>query len=151
MAALPGSPLLYILYNFCAPSFPLSGRRVVDIQYFMDQIIKSGNHAPFDCSFLHMELMKEERRGLASTYIFRCRLCNIIQKIHTDNADCRDADVNTGIVFGATSIGIEYSQCNELLTTINVPLMAANTFASKERNLATVIQHLQAKNEIWQL
>ncbi|KAK9728156.1 hypothetical protein QE152_g18110 [Popillia japonica] len=120
-------------------SFPLSGRRVVDIQYFMDQIIKSGNHAPFNCSFLHMELMKQERRGLASTYIFRCRLCNIIQKVHTDNADCSDVDVNTGIVFGATSIGIGYSQCNELLTTINVPFMAANTFASKERNLATVI------------
>ncbi|KAK9708062.1 hypothetical protein QE152_g27449 [Popillia japonica] len=59
-------------------------------------------------------------------------LCNIIQQIHTDNPDCSDVDVNTGIVFGATSIGIGYSQCN-------VPFMAANTFASKEPNLATVI------------
>lgn len=92
-----------------------------------------------------MEIVGEERHGLASIFIFKCKICNVTQRISSYENNSEDVDINTGIVLGAVSSGTGYSQCNELFATINVPFMAPTTFITKERNLASTIHNTALK------
>lgn len=116
--------------------FCMEGRRVVDISFYNNQIA-SITHAGFGCSFKDMEVIGEKCKGLLSTFEFKCKICNKIEHIYSEdpNENC----VNNMVTSGAIGIGIGYSQLLELFFALNIPFMAETTFRKLFENLSTII------------
>lgn len=54
-------------------TFNISGRRIVNIGFFIEQFVKLSEHAPqFGCSLKNVRLIKEIKRGLISGLVFSC-------------------------------------------------------------------------------
>ncbi|XP_041975793.1 uncharacterized protein LOC121730719 [Aricia agestis] len=53
-----------------------SGRRIVDIGYFFKQLKEMDHESLFKCNNSHLRLQQEMRKGLASTFLFECEICN---------------------------------------------------------------------------
>lgn len=118
----------------------LSGRRIVDIQHFLKQILKGERHEPFDCSIIDMQVMRENKSGLYSELVLKCRMCLCVKTI-TTNENVKNLDVNSSVVLGCISTGIGYSQMNELSASLNMPLMSHNTFNNYHEKVAHVIRN----------
>lgn len=62
-----------------------SGRRLVDIGYFFNEI-KNIRHRAFDCTFSNLKFEQEIMHGFRSTFILKCEVCGLkekyLQKIH---------------------------------------------------------------------
>ncbi|KAK4887261.1 hypothetical protein RN001_003532 [Aquatica leii] len=99
----------------------ITGRRIVDLQYFLKQL-KSLKHEGFGCSFFDMAIISEKIEGFCSIISFRCLVCNMIESIRTEHSNV----INLAVVSGALASGVGYSQINELFATINVPSMSSN-------------------------
>ncbi|CAH1102119.1 unnamed protein product [Psylliodes chrysocephalus] len=107
----------------------LSGRRIVDINYVFKQILSGKKHTPFDCSISDMKVINEFRNGYISTFMLQCKMCNIIEQIHTEDPgnvgnDTDILNINSAITLGAISTGIGYSTLEEMFAAINMPSMA---------------------------
>lgn len=57
---------------------PTSGRRIIYVAFFKQQIKKICNHAPqFGCTFNNMDFKCEIKRGLRSGFVFQCNMCGV--------------------------------------------------------------------------
>jgi len=54
----------------------LTGRRVVEIDYFLNEVKRLSDHGPFDCNFRNMVYKGEVKVGLKSGFKFSCSMCN---------------------------------------------------------------------------
>lgn len=64
--------------------FSVGGRRIVDVMHIFDQI-RNGNHGiGLGCTFIDCELLKEVRSGYFSSWIFKCKMCNMLTKIESE-------------------------------------------------------------------
>lgn len=113
-----------------------AGRRLVDIGYFFEQIMNIGEHKPFHCNITNMEVTGEVKRGLDSKFTLTCKMCGIKRELCTDSKTGENLKINDAAILGAISTGIGNSQMKELFSTMNVPYMAASTFASSYQNIA---------------
>jgi len=105
-----------------------SGRRIIDLPFFLDQIKEMDDHPPFGCSFKDMTLVKETRYGYRSTLEFRCNMCNITKRIDTSRKENDKNDINEDAVMGTLCAGIGYSQLEEVTNGMNIPCMSSKTF-----------------------
>lgn len=102
----------------------LSGRRVVDIGYLLDQI-RNIKHAGFDCTFSDLKFEQEIRKGFHSTLIFNCKICGLIEKIHTDNPQISKClDINSAFTTAMINTGQGYSQLEEISAVLNMPCIS---------------------------
>lgn len=108
----------------------LCGKRIFDVPCLFKQILNSERHRPFDCNITDMEVISETRKGLKSTFTLKCKMCNIIKFIHTEDGDSEKMDVNLAITLGAISTGIGHSQLEELASTIDMPMMTYKTYST---------------------
>lgn len=117
------------------------GRRLVDIAYLFQQISEISKHAPFDCTFSDMYLVKENRMGLKSHFIFKCRMCGVEKRINAikDSNDITN-NVNSAATLATISTGIGYSTANELFAVLNLPFMTPTTYEQHCENLAITIE-----------
>ncbi|KAK4884445.1 hypothetical protein RN001_000716 [Aquatica leii] len=106
--------------------FSISGRQVVDISYFLQEL-KSLKYDGFDCSFFDMDLISEKRCGLSSTFMFQCNVCNTISKIASENLKTAMSS-NMAAVIGSVSIGIGHTQVTELFASLDIPNMCDKTY-----------------------
>ncbi|KAL2723503.1 mucin-5AC-like [Vespula maculifrons] len=109
-------------------SFQLSGRRIVDISYFMNSILSIGAHVPFSCTIADMYPISECRNGFVSIIKLKCRICGLIKQIKTDDTSEKNVNINADMVSGMISTGSGYSQLKKLCTAINMPNLANNTW-----------------------
>lgn len=119
--------------NYCE-RIELEGRRIVDVQHFIDSLIMISNHAPqFGCSLQNLKIIKETKRGLASKITFKCNMCMAIETIKTVSDY---EDVNNSAVLGITNVGSGYTHLAELHSTLNIPTFSSRTFDKIQENIA---------------
>lgn len=120
--------------NLSMKAFLLEGRRLVAIDYFLEQLQSSSNIHISGCSFVDMIVIKENKLGLKSIITFKCKMCNATLDVSTDYDEDTVMKVNEAAAFGTISSGIGYSIANDFMSILNVPFMAFNTF-NKYTNL----------------
>ncbi|KAF5278697.1 hypothetical protein FQR65_LT15585 [Abscondita terminalis] len=108
------------------PPFRLSGRRIVDIEYFYKELVNLGNHSKlFSCSLENMIPVKEVRHGLTSCITLKCNMCHFIAPLWTTNkSDPHLLDVNTSAVVGIMGIGTGFSHLEQFCSCLAIPTMS---------------------------
>lgn len=81
-----------------------------------------------------MVILSETRRGFKSTFTLKCNFCSLKKTISTDN-EVDKVDINEAAVLGMISTGIGYSQCDKLMSALNVPFMTPTTFQKKKNTV----------------
>ncbi|KAK4882555.1 hypothetical protein RN001_005874 [Aquatica leii] len=119
------------------PPFTISGRRIIDISYFLGQL-KSLKHKGYDCSFFDMNLVSEKIEGMQSILSFKCQVCNIVKTVRTEDLDSK---INSNLlsVLSAISSGIGYSQLSEVFAAMDIPSMSHKTYSKYHNDLSPVI------------
>ncbi|KAJ8871635.1 hypothetical protein PR048_027962 [Dryococelus australis] len=106
-----------------------SGRRIVDIVYLFTQIQNEKHHEGTDCSFMDMDFVKEKVNGFHCTWIFKCRVRNIVSQIMSENRENKDTymPINETAVDSILATGEEYSQLRECSAGVDVHCMSNKT------------------------
>ncbi|KAL4123337.1 hypothetical protein QTP88_015534 [Uroleucon formosanum] len=109
----------------------LSGRRIVDINYFFKQIQESLHTRSFGCSFLNMDFVSEIHVGFLSKFKFKCRMCGIKTLILSEKTGepTEHLPINEAAVNGTLSIGIGHSQLSEFTAAMEIPCMSNTTYS----------------------
>ncbi|CAB3239306.1 unnamed protein product [Arctia plantaginis] len=83
---------------------PISGRRIIDINYFLQEFQEKARHNNlFNCQSSNLRLVGERRNGLISTFKFECNMCKEVCLIPSENTkDTEQVNANiaatTGVV-----------------------------------------------------
>lgn len=74
--------------------------------YFISQIQKKHDIA-FGCSFTDMEYQSEIIKGFQSVFYFKCKVCNIVEKLYTENNKKTDTvTINNAAVNACQATGL---------------------------------------------
>lgn len=107
----------------------LSGKRIVDIIFFINQLQTFNKHGPFDCNISDMKLISEKRKGLISGITMKCNMCNYTATLWTEDLnDNKNMNTNSAAVAGIVKIGGGFANLEEFMSTLNIPPMSVNTF-----------------------
>lgn len=112
------------------------GRRIVDISHFVKEIASMANHKNV-CTTGHFKLVKETKKGLVSRLHFHCDNCDRDRFVTTEPID-KEEELNDALVWGAVSVGIGYSQTEELLGVMDIPTMGPKKFRKHETRVGQV-------------
>lgn len=112
------------------------GRRIIDINYFFQELQQLNNHSPIGCTFSDMEIISEKRHGLISGIKMKCKMCNYSKVIWTECQQNNMMNSNIAAVTGIMSIGGGFSNLNEFLSAVNIPSMSENTFIKEQDKLS---------------
>jgi hypothetical protein len=85
----------------------LSGRRIIDIGYFLEGLKKLGEHNKsnelFDCKLEIMEFQREIKLGANSKLYFKCKMCNYVGHCFTNRPKIKkNKKLNSGEVIEDT-------------------------------------------------
>lgn len=70
------------------------------------QIQNTKHIGGFDCNFINMDFVSEIRSGLYSEFIFKCKMCNLEQKISSSkNVPKSNWSINKAAVNSTIAIG----------------------------------------------
>ena len=83
------------------------------------------------CNLMNCIYVREARRGLQATF-FKCNLCNRVHQVRTDYHDGSQASCNFSAGSGTLAISNCYSQLEEYLASLSVPIMTRKTFQRYE-------------------
>lgn len=109
------------------------GRRLVNVANLFNKL-QQIEHMGFGCTFKELELVSEQRIGIVSCFNFKCKMCRKIEKIWTE-----DEDLDTVAVSGALSVGIGYSQTEELFSSLDIPFMSNQLYQKCNKKLSANI------------
>lgn len=102
----------------------VSGRRIVDIAYFLKSIQRI-KHKGFDCVFSeNMVLVNKIRNGFISNFFFKCSICGVIDNIYSEDPDKKALNINMSIAAATINTGQEYSQLEEFTAMLDMPCYA---------------------------
>ncbi|KAF2898134.1 hypothetical protein ILUMI_08043, partial [Ignelater luminosus] len=126
-------PDLELERETCGTPSVLDGNRIVDISYFIEEVKKIGIHDS-TCTMGKMKFIKEHRRGVTSKLLFGCDTYCKTLHVQTQPENTVETS-NEALVWGSLSIGIGFSQLQELLSVLNTPTMAKKTYNRYEINV----------------
>lgn len=115
----------------------MSGNRVVEPLHFIKQMKPIFEHSII-CTTGKYVLMKEIRNGLSFKLVYFCHNCSN-QCIITSEPPHEEGNANKALVWGTISTGIGYSQAEELLGILDIPIMSDKTFRKHETAIEQVI------------
>jgi hypothetical protein len=94
-----------------------------------------------DCNFLDMDLVSEYKDGLHTTWTFKCRMCNKVTKINSDDPERKKSymQINDAAVNGSLAIGIGYSQFSELTSSMDIHCMSAQKYGKHHTTITGAI------------
>ncbi|KAF5272895.1 hypothetical protein FQA39_LY07661 [Lamprigera yunnana] len=78
-------------------SFDFTGRRIVDIQYLFKSL-QSLKHEGFNCTFSDVEITNEKRICFGSIFTSKCKMCNKVDLLSTEDSAKEQLDVTTAAV-----------------------------------------------------
>lgn len=116
----------------------ISGRRIVDINFFFNEVTNFKHLGLFDCNSSNLKITKEISVGFQSTFLIKCCICHEEIKISTENLDTA-ADLNKLVVLGIISTGGGYSQMQEIFSYCDIPIMSNYTFLKIQNDIANAI------------
>lgn len=115
----------------------LSGKRIVDINYFINQLQTFNKHGPFGCNISDMKLISEKRKGLISGITMKCSMCNYTATLWTEDLnDNKNMNTNSAAVAGIVKIGGGFANLEEFMSTLNIPPMSLNTFSQQNDKIS---------------
>ena len=107
----------------------ISGRRIIDIVYFINEIKRISDHGTvFDCSFKNMSLKSEIKKGLRSGFVFECEMCRKIDTAWTEPEISGYVNINTSAVAGTISAGGGYATLQQIMGAMDVRCMSNRTY-----------------------
>ncbi|XP_047023593.1 uncharacterized protein LOC124632693 isoform X2 [Helicoverpa zea] len=117
----------------------LEGNRIINIAYLFQQL-QNIRHLPFECNFQHLEFIKEKRIGFYSQFIFKCKLCNKIENIYSQdyNKEKKDIPINLNVIEGISQTGNGWSQLDEVCASLNMPNMSETYYSKYNKKLAGI-------------
>ncbi|XP_050540727.1 uncharacterized protein LOC126905245 [Daktulosphaira vitifoliae] len=124
----------------------LSGRRIVNISHLIQQIQKR-HGGPYDCSFVDMEYESEVIYGFSSVITFKCKVCNIKTKLHTEDMKQSEMRINKAVVNACHAIGIGHTQLQEFAGFLDLPVLCSRGFLNIQTEVAEVV-HATAWDEM---
>lgn len=127
----------------------ISGRRIIDIHYFVKELKEISDHAPqFGCTFANMDLKCEVKRGLRSGFLFQCNMCGMKKTAWSEDInDGTVMDINSAAVAGVISSGGGYTCLQTFMGAMNIRCMNYNTF-NKHQNIVANGWELSALQEM---
>ncbi|XP_052131331.1 uncharacterized protein LOC113210376 [Frankliniella occidentalis] len=111
----------------------------------MRQIQSDRHPGGFGCSIMDSSFVKELRRGLRSTLVYKCRMCNKETTLDTDHSDDKSLSINTAVVAGAVNGGGGFANLDEIAAAIDMPCMSAPTYILHERKFGRKVQEALLK------
>ncbi|KAJ8726738.1 hypothetical protein PYW08_015135 [Mythimna loreyi] len=112
--------------------YQLTGRRIVEIGYFMKQLQEIGDHSSmFKCNLSTVQLLKERKTGLNSIFYLKCQMCGANFELKSSKDPINKMDVNEEVVAGIMTTGAGVTQLNTVLCHINIPPMSVRLYQSK--------------------
>lgn len=93
----------------------------------------------FDCSFMNMEFQSEKIMGHQSILTFKCKMCNIENKIYTENPKTEKCSVNKAAVHACQAIGIGYTQLSELMAFLEIPTVSETSYIKIQEGVADTV------------
>ncbi|XP_050305597.1 uncharacterized protein LOC126742835 [Anthonomus grandis grandis] len=120
----------------------LEGRRLVDIQYFLDCVKNLNNHEPkFGCTLSNMNVIKEVRNGYVSIFKLKCDICRGTYDLQTTARN-----PNQDAVLGVMMIGAGYSALAQLSTCLETPFPSQRTYRIQEDILGETFETISLKS-----
>ncbi|GBN94591.1 hypothetical protein AVEN_125158-1 [Araneus ventricosus] len=116
--------------------FAISGRRIIDINYFISQVQDCDKHSPFGCTFSDMQILSEKRNGLNTGLKMKCRMCSYTKVFWTENPQSPTMSANTAAVTDIMSIGGGFSNMEEFFSALDIPLMSEKTFLKEQEKIS---------------
>ena len=103
---------------------PISGRRIVDMNYLMSQLQEKMHHSDlFDCRVGYFKLIGEKRIGLISKFKFECNVCQKVVVIESEKCDnVENVNINVAATTGIVAAGVGFAQFEEILYAMVVPV-----------------------------
>lgn len=125
------------------PESILKGRRIVDMQHVINEMLELGKHGKV-CTMGSFKLVKELRVGLFTKFQFHCDNCDKYKTVTSEPIEQRH-ELNDAFVWGAVSVGIGFSQAEELISIMNTPTMGHKKFRKHEMRLGKVRHFFSTK------
>lgn len=117
----------------------LCGFRIVDIDYFLKKSITLQAHHNRKCTAGRLEIIKEKRQGLHSTFLLQCTSCNEVISISNENGKVLETSMlNRAAVWATLATGSTYSHMLEFFSILDIPSISSNMFYNLQRNLSNV-------------
>lgn len=111
------------------------GRRIVDVNYIIKEVLKFPHRKLYFCSNNDIKVSKEIINGLTSIFVLKCRKCNEILNINSEEPKSDLLDANLALVAGVISIGLGYTELKELCSSLHLPIMEYEQFLEAEENI----------------
>ncbi|CAG9134858.1 unnamed protein product [Plutella xylostella] len=102
-----------------------TGKRIMDIGFFFEQLKTVGSHGAMNCGIESLDLIGEKRIGFHSKFTFQCKMCN--QKFCIENV-LNQFDINVAAVAGTVSIGCGFSQLEEFSSALDLPPLSQQIY-----------------------
>ncbi|KAF6199048.1 hypothetical protein GE061_007073, partial [Apolygus lucorum] len=111
-----------------ASLFPgnLDGRRIFDLNYLIHQVKEVARHGKNECGWMDVDLVREERHGLRSSFEFKCRECQLIFNLKTD--DYQRKDFCADVLSAAAEANVEFPSLTAILNAADIPFMSCFTY-----------------------
>lgn len=113
---------------------PVSGRRIVDINYLLRELQEKAHHNNlFDCKSANFQLIGEKRIGLLSIFKFECNMCKETCLIRSESeSETVNVNVNIAAVTGIVATGIGFSQFEELCSAMQIPVFSPKYYMQQQ-------------------
>ncbi|XP_050306168.1 uncharacterized protein LOC126743213 isoform X2 [Anthonomus grandis grandis] len=110
--------------------YVIEGRRIVDIQKLFKEIQNLSRHPPFNCTIADMNILTENRKGLKSSILLKCKMCNLEKYLNlfTQDESETSMDINAAAALATISTGIGFTAAEEFMAILDVPFMSPNTY-----------------------
>lgn len=111
----------------------ITGRRIIEIVYFIDELKKLNSHAPqFGCTLSNLTLCSEIKQGFRSGFVFQCNMCQFRDTVWTGPKNENAMNVNSAAVAGTISSGGGYAVLNKIMSAMNIRCISETSFARHE-------------------
>jgi len=108
--------------------------------HIFDQI-RNGNHGiGLGCTFIDCVFLKEVRSGYFFSWIFKCKMCNMLTKIESEKKDLGCIPINKAVVSGTYAIGIGHSQVAKFSASLDLPCMTHTTYMEMAETLSDEVK-----------
>lgn len=123
----------------------INGRRIINFEYFINEIKKMNDHSPFSCNFNHTQIINERRNGFKSIFTIKCMMCDKKFILSTEDSINDITPINTAVVSGIIAIGAGYSQLQQLTSAIEIPCMGSRLYNKEQNKVFDNYEEIAAK------
>lgn len=111
----------------------------------MSQINSFPHHGLFSCSGENVYVYKEKRRGFFSEFHLKCKVCQVLHTVQSENPQSKLMNVNASAVTAIISTGGGYSALEEFSSALNIPPMSYTFYHSLEGEIQEILDE-----KVWQ-